>query len=781
VNCVYLGAAAVPMQRAYTLPAGQWQFIYHVNDLLLSNADPGFGGYFHGPILAHSPDGSATSTQSGFGLCFVSKTGFSTVAIVADPLCTSAGNGQDNGLAANGGMVVTVAPEGTLGVNQFTPLYAGDTLPATVLRRPFAFSPTVNAGGTISFAAATDGTSRIMFAGYSNNGTVFFNAPGSAATVGSNALAFGGYEANLPDFTHHLNYFPYVGGVGGSTIGVVVWTLDPVTLLPTVLTNSGAVLCQGGPLDGKSPNAEIATPWGYWVDNNSGTSAQGPGFVTLPDYSGYFAVNLTAADGTVFFNRLVQVGADGTVYHVEFDAATNISTVWTSLAPLAVPTPPPTPAAAATGSTGYVQCEWEALGRGFVVAGFNLFEVFANRTFVLRGTCAPGPVVVMCDNGIQLVVSTGACGYTLTLATNVFAPILATGANSAGWLGATHLCEIDGYVVALEANSQVFTISGENDATAWDPLDFGDSEGAPENVVGMESLQRQLWLLSDDHGDVYYDSGAALFPFARLEGAFFTQGISPGGKTLCKADNTLMWLGQNKDGVGIVWRATGYAPKRASNYVVEAAIASCLETDPVNGLAGASAYCYQELGHTYYRLDLPSAWGGAGDCRVLDIGENSWHQRKYWDAAHARWLPDLARCHMFAFGQHLVGDYTSPNLYVQSMDLDTHNGALIRRIRRCPVPSKGDDFAQLNELRLILDTKRMPLPAPGVAPPTITMRLSKDGVTWGSDRTLPLAPFGVYGAKVAWRRMGRARRGLIEVEFTNPFFGCFVNAFLDWE
>ncbi len=338
-------------------------------------------------------------------------------------------------------------------------------------------------------------------------------------------------------------------------------------------------------------------------------------------------------------------------------------------------------------------------GRAFAVSGGGFYELLANGSYLTWGYVGvhPGPVQ-FAANQTQILIVTGGFGFIFNLLANTLVQITA-----AGWIaGATLPTFIDGYFIILEPASQLFAISALNDGTQWSLLDFGDAEGAASNVVGMIADHRQLWLLASDHSEVYYDAGVANFPFVRLEGAFMQQGCSVGA-TVVKVDNTILWVGADEKGDRIVWRAQGYTPLRVSNHSVEA----FLQGYPRNG--DETAYPYQEGGHTFYRLDFPSApsisgAAGLGATWLYDLATGLWHERGYWNAAKGVYQADLARSHCFAFAKHLVGDYQSGNVYVQSMSTYTDNGAPIRRVRSAPDLSNGGKFAFYSELRLLAQT-----------------------------------------------------------------------------
>ncbi len=340
-----------------------------------------------------------------------------------------------------------------------------------------------------------------------------------------------------------------------------------------------------------------------------------------------------------------------------------------------------------------VQAILNVNGRCFAVGGGAFWEVFANGNVTKRGTVAGDTRPQLSANQTQVLILAGGMGFIFTLATNVFGVV-----TSSGWpQGADKLAFLDGYFIALESPGQTFAISSVNDGTKWAALDFGTAQGQQGNMVTMICDQRQVWFQADSHTEIYYDSGAASFPIVRLSGAFMDQGsiAIDGG---CKADNAIMWLGQNTDGAGVVWRTNGYTPQRVSTHAVEAA----LQSYPL--LSDAVSYCYQDGGHTFFVMTLPSANGGLGVTWVYDIASGFWHQRGWWNASLSMYQADLARCHAFCFGQHLVGDYQSGTLYTMSQSIYTDNGTLIRRERTAPDLANGGEWNFYPELTLTLQS-----------------------------------------------------------------------------
>jgi hypothetical protein len=417
----------------------------------------------------------------------------------------------------------------------------------------------------------------------------------------------------------------------------------------------------------------------------------------------------------------------------------------------------------------------ELNGRAFAIGSAGpanyFFEVKRDGTFTNYGPALAGDTrPQMCPSQTQILILSGGLGYVFNLAANALSAI----SDPNFPIGAVKADYLDGYFIVLEPNCQTFAISNLNDGSSWNALDFGDAEGEPGNTVSMIVDHRQVWFLGENHGEIYYDSGNANFPLSRLDGAFFEQGCGA-IDSVSKCDNTIFWLGRNRDGGHIVWRASGYAPQRVSVYAIENLI------DSFGDCSDARAYAYQEGGHTFYRLDFPGANRGLGATLVYDVGEKEWHERTFWDAGLGVERADLARSHCYVWGQHLVGDYRSGNIYIQSNDYATDNGAAIRRLRSAPDLANGGNWSYYRELRLMAQAG-VGLDG-GVAPgsdPQIALQISNDGgFTWSSERMQSLGALGRYKNIVRWRQLGRSRNRAFRLICSEPVLAAIVAADLD--
>lgn len=405
-------------------------------------------------------------------------------------------------------------------------------------------------------------------------------------------------------------------------------------------------------------------------------------------------------------------------------------------------------------------------GRSFALSGDKLYEISTPSSPILRGTIATGTgTASIADNGVQLIVVDGDKGYILTFATNVFAQI--TDAEFPN--GATRVDFQDGYFISHRVNTREFWLSALYDGASWDGLDFAAKEGQPDNLVGFAVCNRELYLFGERTTEVWFNSGAADFPFSRIDGAFIEYGIVS-QRTVVKLAGALYAVGRNADGQGMVGRVSNYQAQRLSTFPVEQALTGYAD------LASASAWGYQDGAHAFYVLNVPSA----GTTWVLDVVTGLWHERNYLKA-EGGFTRHRAENHIFAGGKHIVGDFEDGRIYELSNTAYTDDGQPIKWLRAAPHISEQGKFLYYREFHLDMETG-VGLTSGQGSDPQIFYRFSDDyGHTWSSERWASMGKRGNYRHRVVWRRLGRARDRVDEVSGTDPVSVTLISAFHDVE
>jgi hypothetical protein len=298
-------------------------------------------------------------------------------------------------------------------------------------------------------------------------------------------------------------------------------------------------------------------------------------------------------------------------------------------------------------------------GRCFAVAGNRFYEVFASQNATQRGTVAqdanPATISSNGSAGHQLFITSGGLGYIYDLVADTLTQITDDGFPTNVLAGAY----LDSYFLALETNTIRVYFSALLDGTSWSGLDFLAVSQYSDNIVAMAVNSRDLWLQGSQHTQVWRNTGEANNPFQPIDGAYVESGAAA-PFALTQIDNSLMWIASDIRGGRMVMRAEGYNGRRVSTHAIE----SYLNALPhVNDAIG---WAYQEDGHTFYMLYLPTARHFV----VYDVATQQWHKRAIWDSTLCRWFPDLGRCHAYAFeGIHLVGDRQSGMVYRMSLPI----------------------------------------------------------------------------------------------------------------
>lgn len=174
---------------------------------------------------------------------------------------------------------------------------------------------------------------------------------------------------------------------------------------------------------------------------------------------------------------------------------------------------------------------------------------------------------------------------------------------------------MDGYFVFAAANTRQFFLSGIGDGTQYSGLDFATATANTGFVLAVLNFHEQLLIFTSKAStEVWYDSGAAAFPFQRYDGVYLQRGLS-NSLALCSEDNTCFWMGDD----GIFYKNNGFLPERVSTFAMEYAWARYPQK-----YFDCNAFVLDQEGHKFIVLNFIS--GQATWC--FDISTKLWHQRE---------------------------------------------------------------------------------------------------------------------------------------------------------
>lgn len=410
---------------------------------------------------------------------------------------------------------------------------------------------------------------------------------------------------------------------------------------------------------------------------------------------------------------------------------------------------------------------YAAIGQAFG----RISEDFA--TFSPIGTYAGTGRIRLVSNGIQVLVVDGVSGFVYDVDLMTWTQI-----TDPGFVyGATQADFQDGYGIVALPNSQQFGISNPYNFLAWDPVDFASAEGLPDNVATVVSHNRYLHVFGTRTLELWVNTGGssanAFFPFERIGGTFFEVGcIAPDSAVV--ADDSVFWLGTNKQGGLGVFRMQGQAPQRISPLAIEREF---MEYARTVGVADAFGMGIDIGRHPIYAIVFPAAdkaWIYDAHSAGLYPGAG-WSEWLEWSAVD--WHRTRANCFASAHGRHIVGDASDGRIYELDFDTFTNDGDPLRALRHTAYT--WDEGKGLRHARLEVFTEAgVGLPEGYGSVPELTMRFSDDGRTWSNEYRAPIGPQGAWHARAVFNRLGQSRNRVYEVAYDAPTKRAFLGASL---
>jgi hypothetical protein len=333
--------------------------------------------------------------------------------------------------------------------------------------------------------------------------------------------------------------------------------------------------------------------------------------------------------------------------------------------------------------------------------------------------------VFLANNGIQMVICQGD--------SYVYEPEAGTPfyiLSDPDYLQSSMVDFQDGYFIWLKEDSGIFFIS-DLYSTDIDPLEFASAEGSPDKIEGLVVAHRQLWLFGTETTEVWYNSGAADFPFTRIQGSFSERGCI-NKDTIVKTNNTIAYVGDDR----IVYIINGYTPSRISNEAIEYKLGQ-VEPSTLN------AFQYAEEGHIFYCLVI------GDESFVYDMKTQMWHTRKSTEINRWR-INDIKE----AYAIRYCFDYEDGRVYQLSLDIGTENSVVIQRLAISAPLNNSLGFFSVGSVQLDMETGISPIGEDD----EITLEYSKDGgVSWSFKKSATIGKEGEFTHRAIWRRLGRHR------------------------
>jgi hypothetical protein len=193
-------------------------------------------------------------------------------------------------------------------------------------------------------------------------------------------------------------------------------------------------------------------------------------------------------------------------------------------------------------------------------------------------------------------------------------------------------------------------------------------------------------------------------------------------------------------------------------------------------VSDAIAYAYEDQGHLFYMLTLPTAdvtW-------CYDFTSQEWHQRLSFDPVAGQYHRHRSNCYMDFGNVRLVGDYSTGQIHQMSRQFYTDAGAPLRCARRTPhVWRKATRERVFFSQFQIEFTPGVGLQTGQGSSPQVMLRWSDDGgFTWSNEHWATIGKVGQTRNRAIWRMLGHARDRVWEACYSDPTVRDVIGATL---
>lgn len=404
-------------------------------------------------------------------------------------------------------------------------------------------------------------------------------------------------------------------------------------------------------------------------------------------------------------------------------------------------------------------------GRAFFVSDSNLYEVDSTGAATIRGPLdTSSGRVTMAEGLTQLGICDGQKLYYLTYDTNAYAKV--TDPDLPTNVG--YLTNIDGYFVVTENNTGRFYISAINNIASWNALDFATAESNTDILNACVNAVGQLWLLGETTTEIWTNSGGAAFPFSRVGNVVMQAGVVA-RHTAIEIDNSLIFVGRDKFGAGIVYRANGFNPQRISTTPIERTI-----QEHAASFDDMYAWAYQKDGHLFYVI----SGGTLPTSLTFDLTTQLWHERAYTNT-DGDFEQHLGASCVYVFNKFLVGDRRNGKVYEMSDAYYDDDGEELVSERVYTHLIDERRRVRYNSLEINFETGVGTQTGQGVDP-KVSLQVSKDGArTWSDWFDATIGRVGEYQKTVKFRRLGIAEIMTFKIRISDPVKRAITGSYLE--
>lgn len=428
---------------------------------------------------------------------------------------------------------------------------------------------------------------------------------------------------------------------------------------------------------------------------------------------------------------------------------------------------------------GQSRCNYRTTkGTAYTVVGPTVYLQQNNGVMVFVGSIPDrGSQIHMSDNGLAVVLVDGSTdGWAIDMATNAFGQII-----DPSFYGADQVTFLDTFFEFNRPDTNQFYISLGmvtfallTAGIAFDPLDIAAKAGSADNIVGIFTVNKNLWLVGELTTEPWIGTGAADFYFQQVQGAYINHGCIAPNSIAC-TDTIAFWLMQDRVGKNIIVKTVGYDVEEVSTpYLVS-------QFNKYETTADAIGFILQTEDHAFYFLVFPTAnitW-------IMELKTGYWTQLGKWNAATNSFDRYRANNGMFFDGKLIVGDFATGKNYKLNPD-SAYDGDDVMSFVKTFIHMIGGNYERViyknASLRMAVGTSDKPVGSDDDDnEPEINLSWSDDGgKTFGFPVPQSLGRNGEYLTDPQWNKLGMGRDRIFKAQWNGPVItelnGAYVEA-----
>lgn len=301
-------------------------------------------------------------------------------------------------------------------------------------------------------------------------------------------------------------------------------------------------------------------------------------------------------------------------------------------------------------------------------------------------------------------------------------------------------------------------------------LQVGSITSHPGTIVGCRTLHRNLFLFSQNFTEVWQNAGLGTNLPVRRNNSMLMEVGTPSVGSIATGFDYMLFLSQDKDGLGAVMMVSGASAIPVSNRALDFQLAQ-YASDSTQGVADARGIMIKENGLIFYRLNFTLANHTFVYCLSMSDQENPrWHEEELLGGDR-----HPAQTHGYMNGKNYYGNYLTPTLYQVDDSFNTNAGEAIRRMRiGKAIVNEGYQRRRIDRWWIDLTQGQVEDSGTNVAP-IVFLSISKDGgQSYGNLLIANMGQIGQRTFRTVFRKLGVIPRGqafVPKVEFFNqiPF------------